>query len=499
MSKKEPRESLDDILLGDLRPVKKVISDEEVDDNAPTAPTEKVWTSEADKTQLTLLTSTAPTDLGAAEQLVQRHGDNMRYVAELGWHAWDRKHWTNHQGVHLVNRLAGELCRHMGQICAIAPDSTEYKAHKAYWHFAGNRIDRIVHRAADHLAMLVDPSIFDNDPLLFNVQNGTIDLRTGTHRGHRRGDLITKIAPVKYEPKAQAPRFQAFLRQIFAPHPELIEYVQRAIGYSMTGVIREHAIFICYGPSAQNGKTTLLEVIRNLMGDYGATTNAANFMQGKAGRFDSADIVGARYVEASEIDKSDQLSISLIKRITGGDKVRVEKKFKDSFEYQPQCKVFIRTNRLPQIKDGSDKGIWVRMKIIPFDVHFVEAERDAQLGEKLKQEYEGIFAWMVEGAFKYMAEGLGESPAVVQHANTAYSEESNPFARFLREECEFAPDAHAEKKSFYIRYVKWSEAQSLPIVARREVEDQLSALGVVWGKHKHSGTLYYYEGVRTLY
>src|SRR5262245_13142313 len=498
----EPKEKLDDILLGDIRKDKRILHDEEVDDNSnggpPPSPPGR-WVSEADKEQLVQLTKYAPTDLGASEQLVDRHGDDMRFVAELGWHAWDRTRWSSHRGIHLVNRLAGELTRHMGQIVAIAPDSNDYKPFRSYWHIAGNRIDRIVHRAADHSRVLVDPSVLDSDPMLFNCRNGTIDFSTFTHRPHRRTDLITKISPVDYNPNANAPRWQAFLRQIFAPHPELIPYLQKAIGYSMTGVIREHALFLCYGPSAQNGKTTMLEVFRNIMGDYGATTNASNFMAGKAGRFDSADIVGARYVEASEIDKTDQLSISLIKRITGGEKVKIEKKFNDSFEYQPQCKVFIRTNRLPKITDGSDKGIWVRMKVIPFDVHFSESERDTTLPEKLKAEYEGILAWMVEGAFKYLREGLGEAPTIVQTANEAYSEESKPFARFLREECEFATGARAEKKSFYIRYVKWSEAQGLTIIAKKEVEEQLWSKGVRWGKHIHSGTIYFYEGLRTLY
>jgi len=495
----EKKDNLDDILAGDLRPQKKILHDEEVDDNvvAP-AETQETWVAEADQAKLSELRAHSPTDLGASEHLVQRHGDDMRYVAELGWHAWDRKRWSGAHGIHIVNRLAGELCRHMGQVVASVPDSTEYRQHRAYWFTAGNRIDRIVHRAADHNQILVDPDVLDRDPMLFNCQNGTIDFLNFSHRPHRRSDLITKIAPINYDPNARCPRFLEFLKQIFAPHPEIIDYIHKAIGYSMTGVIREHALFICYGPSAQNGKTTLLETFRNIMGDYGATTNSQNFMQGKAGRFDSADIVGARYVEASEIDKTDQLSISLIKRITGGDKVRVEKKFKDSFEYQPQCKVFIRTNRLPQIKDGSDKGIWVRMKVIPFDVHFTDATKDPQLPEKLKLEYPGIFAWMVEGAFRYIREGLGAAPSTITKASLDYSEENNPFARFLREECELMPDARAEKKSFYVRYVKWSEQQSVPIIAKKEVEDQLWSRGVVWGKKFHSGGLYYYEGIRTL-
>jgi putative DNA primase/helicase len=500
LSEQERPENLDDILLGDLRPPKVgEIIYEEVVDETQSSPEPEGWTPTADPVILDGIRSTAPTDLGASEQLVKRHGNDMRYVAELGWHAWDRTRWSNHRGIHLVNRMTGELCRYMGMTLAAAPDSTEYRPWRSYWHIAGNRIDRIVHRAADHRDILVDPNDFDKDPMLFNCLNCTIDIGRGTSRPHSRLDLITRIAPITYNPKATAPTWLRFLSEIFAPHPDIIDWLQKAIGYSMTGVIREHVLFICYGPSAQNGKTTLLEAIRNIVGDYGATTNASNFMQGKAGRFDSADIVGARYVEASEIDKTDQLSISLIKRITGGDKVRVEKKFQNSFEYQPQCKVFIRTNRLPQIKDGGDKGIWVRMKVIPFDVHFPENKRDTKLPEKLKLEYEGIFTWMVEGAFRYIAEGLGESPYVIRQAGAAYNDDSNPFGRFLREECELAPDAKAEKKSFYIRYVKWSEANGLPIVEKKEVENQLHANGVAWGKKHHSGTIYYYEGVRTIF
>ena len=498
MAHEEPSESLDDILSGDLKkPEKKIIHDEIVDDDAPAAtPPEAQWVSEADKVVLERLKAHPPTDLGAAEHLVIRHGDDMRYVAELGWHAWDRTRWSGQHGVHLVNRMAAELTRHMGQVLVTAPDSTDFKPFRSYWNVAGNRIDRIVHRAADHPNILTGPEAFDSDTMLFNCRSGTLDFNTLSHRAHRRSDLITKMSPIKYDATAKCVRFREFLAQIFEPHPDIINYIQKAIGYSMTGVIREHALFICYGPSAQNGKTTLLETFRNIMGDYGATTNAANFMQGKAGRFDSADIVGARFVEASEIDKTDQLSISLIKRITGGDKIRVEKKFKDSFEYQPQCKVFIRTNRLPQIKDGSDKGIWVRMKVIPFDVHFTDEAKDPLLPEKLKREYEGIFAWMIEGAFRYMSEGLGEPPQVIKQALQDYAEDSNPFQRFMREECEFETTARAEKKSFYVRYVKWSEQNSLPILDKKGVEDQLWSRGVVWGKKFHSGTLYYYEGVR---
>jgi putative DNA primase/helicase len=222
-------------------------------------------------------------------------------------------------------------------------------------------------------------------------------LHKATLRKHRREDLITKLAPVDYVPQAQCPEWEKFLDRIMAGNRALIAFLQRAVGYALTGDTREQVLFVLYGTGA-NGKTTFLETVRAMLGDYAMHTNFSAFLQSEhsTARNDLARLAGARFVSASEVQGGRRLSEDVIKQITGGDTVTARYLYHEFFEYRPQCKLFLAVNHRPVIR-GTEHAIWRRVHLIPFTVTIPNEEQDKTLGEKLRAELPGILNWATQG------------------------------------------------------------------------------------------------------
>jgi putative DNA primase/helicase len=356
------------------------------------------------------------TDLGNAQRMVWHHGADLRYSAE--WHKWLL--WT---GTHWQADLDEEVIRRGKQTALSISEEAkriEDEAEKQLlWKWFAQsqnmaRIKAMIESARSEREIAVQQTVFDTNSMLLNTLSGTIDLKTGELRQARRSDLITKVCPVVYDPHARCPTWDRFLHDTFAGDADMIGFIQRAIGYSLTGDVREQKLFFLYGTGA-NGKSTLMETIGFMLSEYAQRAAFATFTQKASDggpRNDIARMVGARMVIASEVDAGRRLDEALIKMLTGGDKLSARFLFHEIFEFFPQFKVWIFGNHKPQIL-GTDHAIWRRIDLIPFEVKIPDAEQDKELKVKLRDELPGILAWAVRGCLDWQQGGLREPPQVL--------------------------------------------------------------------------------------
>ena len=310
------------------------------------------------------------TELGNAKRLVARHGKDLRHVSGLGWLCWDGRRWLRDQTGEVHRRAKETVVSILAEAMA-APDTerTLLAKHATNSERAG-AIRAMIELASTEAEIVAELGDFDRDPALLTVMNGTIDLRTGELRPHRREDLITKLAPVEYDPRAVAPRFQRFLCEIMADDLEKVAFLQRAIGYSLSGETSEQCLFFCYG-NGSNGKGALVRTLEALLGDHFRKTPFATFLErrNEGVREDVADLQGARLVSAEETRGSGgRLDEGQVKTLTGQDTISARFLHRDRFTFRPMFKLWLAANRKPRIS-GTDEGMWRRMKLIPFTVH----------------------------------------------------------------------------------------------------------------------------------
>ncbi len=400
------------------------------------------------------------TDMGNAERLKDRHGHGIRYCHEVGFFVWDEKRWRVDPSGSEVERRAKETIR-AGYVEAATIDNDEVR--RAFIEFLvrsenRSRISAMTELVRSEPGMAVQINDFDRDPYFLNCLNGTVDLRTGQLRPHRREDLITQLVPVEYDPNATCPTWDDFQAKISGGSSELVNFKQKAFGYALTGTTLEQVIFICFGTGA-NGKSTELEVLREMLGDFAKGTEFSSFEQQRTGsiRNDLARLRGARFVTAVESDQGSSLSESVVKSLTGGDSITARFLHREYFEFTPTFTVFLATNHKPRIK-GTDHGIWRRIRLIPYNVTIPTAEQDKCLRDKLTAELPGVLAWAVQGCLAWQQDGL-TPPESVQAATEMYREEMDSLADFLREYFETGEVLTVPKKDIrdlYLHHCKES-------------------------------------------
>lgn len=398
------------------------------------------------------------TDLGNAQRFVVRHGANARYIPEFKkWITWDGARWLFDEDGETV-RLTKETALSLySEAAAEQNDARRVALSKWAAQSEGERrIKAIGELAKTEPGIPVRANSLDSDPWLLGVANGVLDLKSGALRVPRREDFITKRALVTYDPEAQCPTWLAVLDRIFAGNGRLIEYVQRAFGYSLTGLTVEQVLLLLWGSGA-NGKTTVVNVLRGLSGDYAMQADAATFMaRDRSGASnDIARLRGARVVAAVETEDGQRLAESLVKQLTGQDTIAARFLYGEHFEFVPTFKLWLAANHKPVIR-GDDWAIWRRIHLIPFAVQIPEAERDKALPEKLAAELPGILNWTLQGCCAWQAEGLAP-PDEVQAATAEYRREMDVLQDFLDACCVIAPNARVGATALYATYRKWAE------------------------------------------
>ena len=345
-------------------------------------------------------------------------------------------------------------------------------------------LDAMIEIAKSLDGIPITPGDCNRNPMLLNCPNGTIDLRTGVLGRHRRDDLITKMIPVPYNPTAQCPLWMNFLNQILGGDQAVIKFLQKAIGYSLTGSVQEKAMFVLYG-IGDNGKTTLLETIRAMLGEYAGLAEIEVFMhrsQDSAKERTVADLHGKRFVTASESEEGQRFNESLIKRLTGMGRLVGRRLYSNSFEFDPEFKLFLDANYKPTIR-GTDNAVWNRIRLIPFTVSIPKSEQDKELGRKLREELPGILAWAVQGCLKWRQEGLG-SPTAVEQAGEAYRSEMDVIQEFLDECCEKKPGATTPPTDLYDAFSRWcKQRKEEPIMASNAFGSRLEEKGYKAGRN----------------
>ena len=320
--------------------------------------------------------------------------------------------------------------------------------------------DIMVKDASKEKSITVQMKAFDRDKFTFNCHNGTINLKTGEFRPHTPSDLLTKVTEVDYVPGAVCPRWLTFLDEVFEGDKDRIRYLQKAVGYAMSGDTRLECMFLLYGPTSRNGKGTTMETVLRILGEYGRTAKPE--MLGKKGFSDSsgpsedvARLNGARMVNVSEPEKTMVIDASLTKQMTGNNQLTARFLRENSFEFKPQFKLFIDTNHLPQISDmtlfESD-----RIRVIPFNRHFEEEERDIDLKHYLAdpENLSGILNWCLEGFRLYQEEGL-KMPESVKKATQEYRAMSDRIMMFTSQCLKREKGQELRSKAIYNRYTEW--------------------------------------------
>lgn len=395
------------------------------------------------------------TDWGNAQRLVKHHGHMIRYVP--AWRAWlifDMKRWAvDTEGK--IEQLAKETIRAMWQERESMPNDARDKFGQHILRSEHEqRIKAMISVAKTEPGVPISPEQLDQHGHLLNVLNGTLDLRTGELKPHASMDLITKLAPVVYDPTARARTFMRFLIKAMGGNRKLVRYVQRAIGYSLTGDCREQVVFFCFGSGA-NGKSTLLNVITHILGsEYAAVTPSETLIASKNNGGvpnDIARLKGIRHVVAAELEG--ELNAGKLKKLTGEDKLVGRFMRAEFFEFWPQFKLWIACNDKPRIA-GGDHAMWRRIRLIPFNVAIPSFQQDKLLPEKLRAEAEGIFAWAVAGCLEWQRNGLG-TPEAVTKATEAYRVEMEGISRFLADCCDRIVGIRVSAVDLWNSYVRW--------------------------------------------
>lgn len=393
-------------------------------------------------------------DLGNAGRFVELHGEDVRFAARLGrWLSWNGTAW---QEVHEdeIMRRAFEVPAALTLEAAYAADLDLQRALKAHARKSANRKNLRDMVALAATLLNVAEEKLDQNPYLLAVANGTVDLRTGELRQSRREEFVTRSLSVEYDPAAPVRRWVQFIDEITQHDPELADFLQRLLGYCLTGDMSEQCLFIFHGHGA-NGKSTLLEVVHELLGPYAAKTPMTSFMAPKGERIpnDLARLRGARFVSAVEARRRDEFNEPLIKELTGGDRITARFLHKEYFEFQPAFKIAMSVNDMPRIEAG-DEAMNRRFVVVPFRATFAAARRDPDLREKLRQEFPGILRWMVQGCLEWQKRRLTK-PEAVTAATREYMDFVDHLGAFIKECCEVRPDAQVRVDEFYSRYREW--------------------------------------------
>jgi putative DNA primase/helicase len=424
------------------------------------------------------------TDLFSAETYIKYHGADTRYCDPLGkFLLWDGQRWARDKTGETESRMLKvaraeleiaakrykKLSAEFADVSADPNADTDVlqkikakikgeSSKLAWWKKSQNqnRYSSAVKTISIMREIATTEDQYDANQMLLNVANGTINLHDSTLRPHDRNDLITRLAPVTYDPKAEAPLWQAFLRRIFAENDEIISSIKRLLGYGLTGSAREEILPIFYGTGA-NGKSTLSKSIAGIMGDYYKSIDSEILLDQKnqSNKVDSekAQLRGVRLATCAEPSAGRSLSDGLLKQIASRDRVVARFLRCDTITFEPTHKIILITNHRPRIPT-SDLGTRRRLLLVPYTITIPEDERDKSLDDKLATEASGILNWLIEGCREWQRIGLAPCPEIMAATNE-YLADEDTLGAFIAESCIDEPGSREDSSSLYKSYEKW--------------------------------------------
>lgn len=422
------------------------------------------------------------TDLGNARRLVTGYGDGLRYTPQYGWLSWDGKRWKidDTKPAHRCAVMTVEDMLDASKKIA-GEDAEKLKDHAKHCQSI-SRVNAMVEMASFDERIVANIVNFDQQPDLFNCANGTVDLRTGELREHRQDDYFTQCSPVDYDPTATHPVWDAFLQHVTQGDPELLTFLHRTAGYSLTGHTREECFFIVHGPPG-SGKSTFIEAMQAVMGNAAQTADFELFLQqppqGSGPRPELAALRNARMVSSIEVEEGRKLAQALVKTVTGRDRIRCRTLYKESFEYHPQFKLWLVCNHAPLVDDRDD-AMWRRIYKVPFDAGLPREKHDQSIKETLTKDpaaWRAILAWAIGGAIKWYTHRL-QAPECVRLATEGYRADQDPLKDFFEEECVFGNGYMTKASTIRNLYVAWSEKQGSRVMSRRKFCDRLRGGGL---------------------
>jgi len=422
------------------------------------------------------------TEDALALAFTRRYHRDWRYVATWGrWLVWDGTRWRTEDTLAATD-LIRSVCRHAA-VCADNPKIAAKLASSS----TVSGVERLARADRRHAATNEE---WDADPWLLNTPGGVVDLKTGRKRANERSDRMTKITTAT--PGGECSQWRAFLSDVTGGDADLQAYLQRMVGYCLTGVTSAHALFFLYGTGA-NGKSVFANAISTILGDYAATASMDTFVETRGDRHptDLAGLRGARFVTAIETEQGRRLNESKVKAITGGDKISARFMRQDFFEFFPQFKPVIVGNHKPAIRN-IDEAMKRRMHLVPFTVTVPPERRDGRLTEKLLAERDGILAWALAGCLAWQREGL-QPPASVQSATEEYFESEDALGRWLDERCVREPNAKSLTAELFTDWKQWAEASGEFIGSQRRFSDLLITRGLE--KWRNSAGVRGFQGI----
>lgn len=402
-------------------------------------------------------------DMGNAQRFLDIFGEEFRYnYTDKCFLYWDGRRWAADLDgcAERAADAAIEAMRQEAEYYAKTDDDLAKAFGKHIRSSRSNKSKTNMLKELQHNVPIL-PHQLDKHKMAFNVPNGTLSLRSGTLVEHDRAHLITKLSPIEYTDNADCPMWLRFLDDIFAGDKELIRYIQKAVGYSMTGDTSEQCVFFLFG-TGSNGKSTFLEVLHSIFGDYVMNIQPETIMvknnTGNGINSDIARLKGARLVTTVEPNEGVRLNEGLIKQLTGDDTVTARKLYGNEFEFKPEFKLWMATNHKPIIR-GTDEGIWRRIHMIPFTVHIPDERKDRQLKEKLEREFPAILRWAVDGCLLWQREGL-KQPRAVLDMTRDYRREMDVISGFIDDRCEVGEGFCAKSSELYSAYSAWCEVNT---------------------------------------
>lgn len=437
------------------------------------------------------------TEIGRADNFINRIKGTHCYVKETNnWHIYNGTVWQQDDKRVVQQRAMDFIKNESRRIANISEESVRDEARQDFSRHANRAtVNNLTELAS--IQLLASTNEFDTDKMALAVQNGWIDLHNGKFKSPCPNKLFSLQTAVEYKKHEPATLWRETVKEVFSNQEDLAVYFQKAIGYSLLGGNSEQLLFICHGAGA-NGKSLLLETIRNVLGTYAQSMPINTLMRGKqnsgAASPELSRLRGVRFALAAETEKGQAWSANRIKTLTGGDTIAARGLYKDIIEFRSDATIWVACNHKPEV-DSADEAMWRRLRLIPFNRVFSREQQDPNLSEKLKAEYSGILVWMLQGLQMYLSQGELPEPRAVQIATARYRDEMDSVKRFIETQARLDPNESETVSDIKETYIYWCKDEGLKPLAASQFNAALEAAGCVQGK---SNSTRRWKGIKLL-